>query len=1024
MLKQYLSEIQKLYNPNAKEHAYRTPLQNLLTNYVGNNYQVHHENKSDDGVPDFTIRTKDNRLIGFIECKDIDVDLSSAIQNKKSAKNGYKQLKKYLTIAPILIYTDYIKFYLLSLIDNKIEILDKCVLLDDIQDKVNLNDELEAKFFALLDTFLQSKPQAIKNQNAFISQIARQTKILNEQILNECKDSTSYFKQEIQELFNNTIFKDLDDSDFSGAFSQLITFSLLFYRLTERKSVTLDTFKKMPNYIPIFKELLNVFDPNRCHSIMLYTIESIVDSINAYDEEMFHKELSYKDSHDVQDPFIYMYENFLKEFDPDVRNARGVFYTPLEVVRYMIRSLDELLKDRLSLSNGLQNKDVHILDFATGTGTFLLGAIEYIYTNLAKSNNQGLWKGQVSEFILKQLYGFEFLVVPYVLAHFRIHEYLNACDYEYQKNERLRLYLTNTLDNSETSHVPMFPNLNHEADMAYKIKNESPILVIMGNPPYNSSTSPMNSKKWITDLVGTYQTGLSGTEKGKLTYDEIKFIRFAHWKLENVDKGIMTIIVNNNFINGISHKVMREELMKTFDEIYIYDLHGNINKGEVNPVNGSQDFNVFDIKNVGVCIATFVKTGIKDNPNKGVYYQEIYGTQKEKKAHLNELSWKQDTQDKKWIKLEENKKWHWFVPKTADTQYWEEFIGLQDIFEIVKSGIKFRKDNLLVRSHFTKESVQTMLDEMQSKSNDYILSKYNTTETDDWKLDNKKQYFIDKDYQNIQQVHYRPFDFMYTYYPPHINKIIVRGDDRYGTMKHLIDRDNMGLVFTRSFVEKTFQHVSVVNMLIDIHVNSGQDYIAPLYLYTESDTEGLGFSETKTPNFTKAFNEIIKNHPILSHKTPEQILAYIYAILYAPSYRSKYAEDLSYDYPRVPFITDKDKFDELERLGQELINLHLMKMIPDHDIGYPIDGDNIVDNPRYLDNKLYINGTQYLTNIDEKTYNYTIGGYQVIEKWLKSRKETTLSLDDIRHLQNVCVILKHTIKLQDEIDSVWREINA
>ncbi|MGL4562640.1 MAG: type ISP restriction/modification enzyme [Brevinema sp.] len=1017
MLKQYLSEIQKLYNPNAKEHAYRTPLQNLLTNYVGNTYQVHHENKSDDGVPDFTIRTKDNRLIGFIECKDIDVDLSSAIQNKKSAKNGYKQLKKYLTIAPILIYTDYINFYLLSLIDDKIEILDKCVLLDDIQDKINLNDELEAKFFALLDIFLQSKPQAIKNQNAFIAQIARQTKILNEQILNECKDSTSYFKQEIQELFNNTIFKDLDDSDFSGAFSQLITFSLLFYRLTERQNVTLDTFKKMPNYIPIFKELLNVFDPNRCHSIMLYTIESIVDSINAYDEEMFHKELSYKDSHDVQDPFIYMYENFLKEFDSDVRNARGVFYTPLEVVRYMIRSLDELLKDRLSLLGGLQNKDVHILDFATGTGTFLLGAIEYIYTNLAKSNNQGLWKGQVSEFILKQLYGFEFLVVPYVLAHFRIHEYLNACDYQYKKDERLQLYLTNTLDNSETSHVPMFPNLNHEADMAFKIKNESPILVIMGNPPY-SNYGQMNKGDWITNQLTTYKENLN-EQKINLDDDYIKFIRFAHWKLENVEKGIMTIIVNNSFINGITHREMRNKLMQTFDEIYIYDLHGNVNKGEVNPKDGSMDFNIFDIKSVGVCIATFIKTGIKNNPNKGVYYQEIYGTKKEKKAYLNDASWDQDTQDKKWIKLEDGEKWHWFVPKTANVRYWSEFIGLKDIFNVISSGVQTDRDSLFIDKD--KNTLIKRMEMLFSKNyNTEFIKLYNVNDSSSYNLVTKvANNNFNK--QNIHSIQYRPFDFQHIYY-----QIGITSRPAYNTMKHLINRDNVGLVFTRKNRQITNGYFFISNKIVDRHtLDSAGDsmVIAPLYLYTESDSEGLGFGESKTPNFTKGFQDLIKAHPLLQDKTPEQILAYIYAILYAPSYRSKYAEDLSYDYPRVPFITDEDKFDELEKLGQELINLHLMKMIPDHDIGYPIDGDNIVDNPRYLDNKLYINDTQYLTNIDEKTYKYTIGGYQVIDKWLKSRKETTLSLDDIRYLQNVCVILKHTIKLQDEIDSVWWEIS-
>lgn len=1014
MIKTYLQEIQKLYNPNAREHAYRTPLQNFLTNYVNNNYQIHHENKSDDGTPDFTVKSGDGQLIGFIECKDIDIALLPSIQNKKSSKDGYKQLKKYLTIAPILIYTNYIEFYLLTLIDEKIEILDHCELLSNIEDKISLNTQQKEKFNQLLDTFLQSKPQAIKNQKAFISQIARQTKILNELILEENKDS--YFKKDIQGLFNNTIFKDLDESDFAGAFSQLITFSLLFYRLTERKNVSLDTFKHMPNYIPIFKELLNIFDPDRCNNVMFYTIESIINSINSYDETMFHKDLSYKEIHDTEDPFIYMYEIFLKEFDPEVRNARGVFYTPLEVVRYMIRSLDELLKECLSLAGGLRNKNVYILDFATGTGTFLLGAIEYIYQELIKSNNQGLWESQVSDFILKQLYGFEYMVVPYILAHFRIHEYLNACNYEYKHDERLQLYLTNTLDNSATSTVPMFPNMNNEADMAYKIKNENPILVIMGNPPYNNY-GQMNKGKWIAEKLKTYKENLN-EQKINLNDDYIKFIRFAHWKLENIDKGVLTVIVNNSFISGITHREMRNKLMQTFDEIYIYDLHGNINKGEVNPKDGSMDFNIFDIKNVGVCIATFVKTGIKDNPNRGVYYQEIYGTQKEKKAHLNNISWEQDTKDKKWLKLHDDPKWHWFVPKTTDVKYWNEFVGLNEIFNMISSGIETWHDHMIISKDIDR--IKNNLNHISNLSIDKLCSLYNFTKhTRRIKLLEKAKIELAKKLGQIQQIHYRPFDFQYIYYTKTSGGCV--GRPRYNTMKHLINKDNIGLVFSRKNRQISNGYFFISNKIIDRHaLDSAGDsmVIAPLYIYTKSNSGEFGYAETKIPNFTKEFNNTIKTHPILKDKTPEQILAYIYAILYMPFYRSKYAEDLAYDYPRIPFITNQTKFDELQKLGQELIDIHLMKIIPTHQIGYPIDGDNIVSTPKFLDNKLYINDTQYFSDIDENVWNYTIGGYQVLDKWLKARKEIKLSLDDITHLQNIMAILSRTIQLQKEIEIV------
>lgn len=730
-IRKYIREIKELYSPEANEHTYRTSLENLWNSQYKNSIRIVQESSSDKGIPDFTVKSTDGKVIGFIECKDVDFDIQSVLANKKSYKWEYDQLIKYLTIAPVIIYTNYIGFILVTEKDNKIVILDECFLLDGIKSKKFPDKKSEDHLIALFERFANSTPIAVKNQNYFISQIAKRTKFLNELILEECKDENSYFKKEIQELFNKTIYKDLSDNDFASSFSQIITFSLLFYRLTNRKKVHFHVFSEMPEYIPVFQEFLRIFNPSKCPHIVNYAIESIINSINAYDEQMFHKELSYKDSHDKEDPFIYIYENFLKEFDPEARNARGVFYTPLAVVSYIIRSLDIILRERLELSSGLSHKDVHILDFAAGTGTFLLGAVEHIYDNLKKENNYGLWKSQVSEFILKQLYGFEVLVVPYVLAHFRIHEYLNACGYEYQKDERLQLYLTNTLDNSETFHVPMFPKMNEEADAAYRIKNRNPILVVMGNPPYNSKSDPMNSKPWIMKLTNSYKEELV-EKKNSLNDDYVKFLRFSQWKIDQVDQGIVAVIVNNSFIDGITHRKMRNKLMQTFDEIYIYDLHGNVNKGEKCP-DGSQDENIFNIKDVGVCIALFVKTGKKSNPDKGIYFQEIYGTRPEKLKSLQESGWKQDFERQKWQKLEDSEKWHWFVPRSENAEYWDKFVGLHEIFGIINSGIKTDRDSLFIDKdrNLLKTKIQTLFS--KNWSSDFIKN-YNVKDSSGYPL--------------------------------------------------------------------------------------------------------------------------------------------------------------------------------------------------------------------------------------------------------------------------------------------------
>lgn len=543
-MKNYYEEIIKIHkdNPNANEHSYRTPIQNLWNSLYLEKFPILHEGSSEKGTPDFTISNLENHIIGFIECKDFGFELKNAIKNKKGFDKEYKQLVKYLTLANVIIFTNYTDFILITMNNDKLEVIDK----------IGLKNENIEELKKLFDKFVFSKPLEIKNQYDFVKLLARKTQILRNDILKELEDENSLFsKSEIHKLFSETIYRELDTKDFADSFAQIITFGLLFTRLTFKQKVDKDTFSKMPEFIPLFKEMLKKFDIMEAGHSFIYTLESIISTINIYDEAMFFNGKNYRYSHDKEDPFIYMYENFLKEFDDKTRNARGVFYTPIEVVNYIIRSIDEILKERLLVSSGFSSKEVHALDFATGTGTFLLGAIEHIYNEIERTKSIGRWKSEVSDFILKNLYGFEYLAVPYVLAHFRIHEYLKDCEYEYKKGERLKIYLTNTLDNTPPSKIRMFPELNEESSGAHRIKNETPILVIMGNPPYNNKSDEMNCKEWIMSLTETYKENL-GEKKINLNDDYIKFLRFAHWKMESVEKGIVAVIINNGFINGIT----------------------------------------------------------------------------------------------------------------------------------------------------------------------------------------------------------------------------------------------------------------------------------------------------------------------------------------------------------------------------------------------------------------------------------------------------------------------------------------
>ncbi|WP_288550960.1 type ISP restriction/modification enzyme [uncultured Brachyspira sp.] len=1011
----------------SNEHSYRTPLENMLKFFAVNLYpnksiKIIQESSIDDEddkkiFPDFTIVNEDEQLIGFIECKDVGFDLNKAINGKGNYKQYKEQLIKYLYIHNNLIFTDYINFILLSKEDDgNIIIKDEICIYENKKDKIT--EENYKKLIDIFDMFFISKAKEIDKKDYFLSLLARRTKILRDFINLELLNKDSYLSRDVKGLFESTLFKDLSDKDFADAFSQIITFSLLFYRLSKRKNVDLNSFKDMPDYIPIFKEFLLKIDINDFNNNgIFYSIVSIINAVNSYNENIFYGELSYKENHDKEDPFIYMYEYFLKEFDEKTRNAKGVFYTPIEAVRYIIKSIDELLKDKLNISEGLYGENVHILDFAAGTGTFMLGAIELAYNNAKSSGIGGVWEKIVSEFILKRLYGFEFLIVPYVLAHFRIHEYLKDLNYDYKSKERLQLYLTNTLDNSAGGYVAMFPNMKAEADMAYKIKNEEPILVIMGNPPYNSKSEEINCKKWIINLLKNYKEGLTVTEKQKLNDDYIKFLRFAHWKMEKTKQGIIGVIVNNSFIDGLSHREMRNQLIKTFDEIYIFDLHGNMNNGEKCP-DGSQDFNIFNIKDVGVCIALFVKTGIKNNKNKGVYFQEIFGKQNYKKEYLIDKSVNTDRENKKWKKLEDDEKWYWFTEVKSNEKYMNDFKGLNEIFEVFGSGIETKRDKLFI--DFDKEKlINRMIKISTLDFDDDFKEEYRAYTGGGYNFENRiKNTKFKKN--NITNYHYRPFDFRYVCYNDWL------GRPSQNIMKHIISNENIGIIFTRGVITDTdFDNIFISNKIIDRNFTNYKTYFAPIYLYEKIDaSKELNFDEACKTNFKAPFLDFLKKYLggslIKSEDYPYKILSYIYAVLYAPTYRSRYKEDLKYDYPRIPFTDDSSLFSSLSSLGSALIDLHLLKKVPASS-SYPVSGDDNIEFCKFEDNKIKINSSQYFDNISEEVYNYSIGGYKPIEKYIKARE--TLTLNDIMHIQKVISVIEKTIELQKSIDEVYKKID-
>ena len=435
-----------------------------------------------------------------------------------------------------------------------------------------------------------------------------------------------------------------------------------------------------------------------------------------------------------------------------------------------------------------------------------------------------------------------------------------------------------------------------------------------------------------------------------------------------------------------------------------------------------------------------------------VYFHEIFGSQEYKKEYLKDKS----IYSEKLIKLEDDEKYHWFTKVKSNEKYLNEFIGLTEIFDIVNNGIETHKDSLAIQ--LTKEKLENILNDFRNLSENEIFEKYNVKNGRDWRV-NKAQKDIIENNGNIEIVHYRHFDFRYTYYSKNQGFVAY---PRYNAMKHILNKENIGLIFTRNVTDNDYRHAFISSKIIDAHVNSGRDYIAPLYLYEENSAGDLNFENSCKPNWTNSFNEFLKNY---ISDNPREILNYIYAILYCPTYRKNYKEDLKYDYPRIPFTKDKNIFDRMQTLGGELIDLHLLRNVnrhyerseiiqnkeshyegkarsnPDKDChaslrsartrcvpygndieskaSYPISGEHKISYSKYNEEekRIYINEKQYFENVKKEVYDYSIGGYKPIEKYIKARE--ILTLGDIKHLIRVIAVIERTILLQCEVEEVW-----
>lgn len=999
----YITELNQQYaTGKAHEHSYRLALQNLMNALLPKGFTVVNEpTREDCGAPDFII-LKGETPIAYLETKDLqDGDLDGKKKNKE-------QFDRYRASLDHIIFTDYLDFHLYENGEN--ECVDAVRLADICGEKIVLLEESADKFLQLINHLANATPQRITSPARLAKVMAGKARLLAsviEQALKNDKEQTSELATQMN-VFREYLIHDLNEKTFADIYAQTIAYGLFSARLNDS---TPEDFSRneanelIPKSNPLLRRIFNDIAGYNVDSRIAWIVDDLVAAFRVTDMARVMKD--FKQGTQQTDPLMHFYEDFLGEYDSKLKKSRGVYYTPQPVVDFIVRAVDDILKKDFGLPMGLADSSminhevindqfmrgvrgstkimqkkmhrVQILDPATGTGTFLAAVIRQIYANM--EGQRGAWNSYVEQHLLPRLNGFELMMASYTIAHLKLNMVLRETGYTPQSDQRLRVYLTNSLEefNAETGTL-FAAAISQEANDASRIKRDCPVMVMVGNPPYSGESQ--NKGEWIMDKMKSYKKEPGGIQPLKernpkwINNDYVKFIRLAQDYVERNGEGIVAFINPNNFMADPTFRGMRWKLLEVFDKIYTIDLHGSSKKNETCP-DGSKDENVFDIMQ-GVSINILIKTGKKDKGQLGkVYHKDLFGTRKQKYDFLDRSS----IVNVGYNELYPIPPMFFFVPKDfAPKDEYNAGFKVNDLFQSFNVGVVTSNDAMLVNHNVIdlKKNVVAINDKFYNEALECKFA-------------------------------YRALDNRWLYYD---EKMIERA--RKDVMKHIFKRDNVAMAVGRQCVDD-WRYVFVSDTVTNFNYIAtagrlGAGYIFPLWLYSEDGTiKKQNFNEEIVQKIEESLGETIE---------PQELFDYIYAVLHSPSYRTKYKEFLKIDFPRIPYPESKEEYHRLADLGGQLRRLHLMQDVPaPQHAKFDNDGSNTVDKLEYKDGCVWINKEQCFADVPELAWNFYIGGYQPAQKWLKDRKGRVLTYDDITHYRQIITILLETDRLMKEIDT-------
>jgi predicted helicase len=1057
-IKEYLAEINKVYGRgDATEHSYR-PAMKTLIEALGQQVIVTNEPQrmTDVGAPDMRVLRRIHNVeipFGYIECKDIGRNL------QKEEKS--EQIQRYLKSIDCLILTDYLSFrlYIGGNLDQTAELAKEGEggMFETSEERINDVQNLFARFFAAEPLRVDSA-EGLAKKMAGIAQNLRY--VIGKTFEKEAEEGTLHGQYK---AFQKVLLHNLRPEEFADMYAQTICYGLFtaryYYKNGSEPFTRLAAPQWLPKTNPFLRETFAYIAGYYLDERIAWIVDGLAVLLDYVQMDKIRCEFGRKAG--KEDPVVHFYETFLAAYDPKLRERRGVYYTPEPVVSYIVRSADWLLKKKFGLRQGLRDsrkveaREVHeclILDPAVGTGTFLYEVIRLIYEGF---QDEGAWSAYVKEHLLPRLFGFELMMAPYAVCHMKLGLELAETGYDFTSDERLGVYLTNTLEEAEeiSEKLPFAQWISEEAKAANRVKQDLQIMVVLGNPPYsghsaNASWRIKNGKRvrtFIGNLIKDYYF-VDGEPLGEknpkwLQDDYVKFIRYGQYRIERTGCGILAFITNHGYLDNPTFRGMRQQLMKTFSEIYILDLHGNAKKKEVCP-DGSRDENVFDIQQ-GVSIGIFVKERDKENKEEDakVFHAELWGEKNKKYAWLNE----HEIAKTDWKDVKPDKPFYLFCPQDKDLQEkYNTFRKITDVMKTSSVGIATARDGLTIG--FSQEEIWDRVNDFVSLTEEQARDKYNLgKDTRDWKVslaqEDLRKTGIAKN--KVVPILYRPFDLRYTYYTGHSRGFICM--PRPDIFEQMINGRNIALAVGRASQvidqgEWNIVHCSRFMSELNLFRRGGNS-LFPLYIYPKNEREkgkqstfGKANSywepgkEGRIPNLDKGFVEELSGKIELKFVSdgrgdlkgtfgPEDVFDYIYGVFHSPAYRERYAEFLKIDFPRVPWPKDRQQFIDVGWVGGRLVKLHLMESAELEDESrqprFLGEGEMEVARgyPQYAGGRVYINPKQYFEGVSEDVWRFMIGGYQVCEKWLKDRRGRRLRFDDVLHYKKICAALAETIRL-------------